>query len=207
MKFSYSNDKLEVGVDEAGRGCLFGRVYSAAVIWNPELIECFDGIQDKINQIRDSKKISKRKRKELKEFIEKYAIDYQVSYIENDEIDKINILNSAIKSMHKALDKLNVIPELILVDGNRFKPYYYDNKEIEHKCIIKGDDNYISIAAASILAKEYRDEYIENLCKENEDLMKYNLLNNMGYGTQGHRDAIKEYGITKYHRKTFKGCY
>ena len=207
MHLYHSIDKLEVGVDEAGRGCLFGRVYSAVVIWNPELNECFNDIQDKINEIKDSKKLSKKKRKQLKEFIEKYAIDYQVSYIENDEIDKINILNSAIKSMHKALNKLNVVPELILVDGNRFKPYYYNNKEIEHKCIIKGDDNYISIAAASILAKEYRDEYIEDLCKENEDLMKYNLLNNMGYGTQGHRDAIKEYGITDYHRKTFKGCY
>jgi len=182
-------------------------VYSAAIIWNPELNECFNGIQDKINEIRDSKKLSKKKRKELKEFIEKYVIDYEVSYIGNNEIDKINILNSAIKSIHKALDKLNVLPELILVDGNRFNPYYYNNEEIEHKCIIKGDDNYISIAVASILAKEYRDEYIENLCKENEDLMKYNLLNNMGYGTQGHRDAIKEYGITIYHRKTFKGCY
>ena len=209
MKNFHIKDKIEVGIDEAGRGSLFGRVYSAAVIWNPYIEDCFDNISDKINMIKDSKKLNKEKRNMLRKFIEHYAIDYSVSYIENDEIDKINILNSAIKSMHLSLNKLSITPELILVDGNQFKPYINNDtqKYIEHLCVIKGDSKYISIAAASILAKVYHDEHIDNLCKSNKDLIKYDLLNNMGYGTKKHRDAIKQYGITEYHRKSFKGCF
>jgi ribonuclease HII len=202
--------KIEAGTDEAGRGSLIGRVYAAAIIWNPDLLENFENdkeIEEKINNIKDSKKLSKIKRKELKEFIEEYAIDYGVGYVENDEVDKVNILNASLIAMHKALDNLIVIPDTILVDGNYFKEYYIKGKKIDSECIIKGDDTYISIAAASILAKVYHDEYIKDLCKDNEDLVKYDLLNNMGYGTQKHRDAIKEYGVTKYHRKSFRGCH
>ena len=201
--------KIEVGIDEAGRGSLIGNVYAGAVIWNPNLLDNYDNdinIKNKLELIKDSKKLSKIKRKELREFIEEYAIDYAVAYVDNNEIDKINILNAALLSMHKALDKLNVEPDTILVDGNYFKEYYINGKKVDYECVIKGDNTYISIAAASILAKVYHDEHIEELCKDNEDLMKYDLLNNMGYGTKKHLEAIKEYGITEYHRKSFKCC-
>ena len=202
--------KIEAGIDEVARGCLFGRVYAGVVIWNPNLLENFDDdkeIEEKINLIKDSKKLSKIKRKELRHFIEEYAIDYAVAYVENDEIDKINILNATLLAMHKALEKLTITPDTLLVDGNCFKEYYRDGRKLDYECIIQGDATYKSIAAASILAKVYHDEYIEELCKENEYLMKYDLLNNMGYGTQKHRDTIKQYGVTEYHRKSFKGCH
>lgn len=200
---------IEVGVDEAGRGSLIGNVYAGAVIWNPDLLENYDNdidIKNKLELIKDSKKLSKIKRKELREFIEEYAIDYAVAYVDNSEIDKINILNAALLAMHKALDKLTVEPDTILVDGNYFKEYYINGKKVDYECVIKGDNTYMSIAAGSILAKVYHDEHIEELCKDNEDLMKYDLLNNMGYGTKKHLEAIKEYGITEYHRKSFKCC-
>ena len=199
MKKYYSN-KLEVGIDEVARGCLAGPVFTAAVIW-PKDLECeFE------NEIKDSKKLSRNKRNLLRDYIECNAIDFSIGYKDNNVIDKYNILNATHMAMHVALDNLNIVPELILVDGNSFKPYYHNNDIIEHTCIIDGDNSYLPIACASILAKEYHDEYIKNLIEKEVDLNKYDWLNNMCYGTKKHIDAIKEYGISKYHRKTFGIC-
>lgn len=198
-----NKELLEVGIDEVARGCLAGPVCSAVVIWPKEIEEEYKYLED---QIKDSKKISRKKRKELREFIEFYAIDFSVAFISNTEIDRYNILNATYMAMHKALDNLNVIPEYLLVDGITFTPYYKDGELMEHTCIKGGDNKYISIASASILAKEYHDEYILNLCNENPFLKKYDWENNMCYGTQKHIDAIKENGITEYHRKTFGIC-
>lgn len=203
LKLYQNKDKIEAGIDEAGRGSLIGRVYTAVVVWNNELEE---DILTKISEIKDSKKLSKKKRTELRHFIEENALDYSVSYKENYEIDKDNILNATLLSMHKSLDNLNIVPDKILVDGNYFKEYYSSNKKIDYECVIKGDDTYVSIASASILAKVYHDEHIEDLCKNNPDLIKYDLLNNMGYGTKKHLEAIKDYGISEFHRKSFKCC-
>ena len=158
------------------------------------------------DEIKDSKKLSRKKRNKLRHFIEENAIDFSVSFINNKIIDDINIFNATQLCMHKALDNLNTIPELILVDGNKFNPYYYNNNLIENICIIKGDNYYKSIAAASILAKCYRDEYIEKLCSENTNLNNYDLLNNKGYGTQKHLDGLRKYGLLDIHRKTFGIC-
>jgi len=196
----YYSDKLEVGIDEVARGCLAGPVFTAAVIW-PKDLDC--EIQ---KQIKDSKKLSRKKRHMLREYIEYNAIDFAVSYKDNTIIDNYNILNATHMSMHDTLDKLNVVPELILVDGNSFKPYYHNNDIIDHTCIIEGDNKYLPIACASILAKEYHDDYIKDLVNDDEQLKKYDWENNMCYGTKKHIDAIKEYGITKYHRKTFGIC-
>jgi ribonuclease HII len=196
----YYSDKLEVGIDEVARGCLAGPVFSAAVIW-PKDLNC--EIQ---NQIKDSKKLSRKKRKLLREYIEANAIDFSVASKDNTIIDEYNILNATHMAMHETLKNLNVVPEFILVDGNSFKPYYYENDLIEHVCVVEGDNKYLSIACASILAKEYHDEYIENLLENDSDLKKYDWENNMCYGTKKHMDAINKYGITKYHRKTFGIC-
>lgn len=203
LKLYQNKDKIEAGIDEAGRGSLIGRVYTAVVILNNDLD---DELLEKMNEIRDSKKLSKKKRNELRYFIEENALDYSVSYKENYEIDKDNILNATLSSMHNSLDNLNIIPDKILVDGNNFKEYYVNDTKIDYECIVKGDDTYMSIASASILAKVYHDEHIEELCKDNEDLIKYDLLNNMGYGTKKHLQAITDYGISEFHRKSFKCC-
>ena len=196
----YYSDKLEVGIDEVARGCLAGPVFSAAVIW-PKDLNC-----EIEKQIKDSKKISKKKRKILRDYIEYNAIDFSVAQIDNTIIDKYNILNATHMAMHETLNKLNVAPELILVDGNSFKPYYYKDELIDHVCVIEGDNNYLSIACASILAKVYHDEYIESLLEKDIELKKYGWETNMCYGTKIHLDAIKEYGLSKYHRKTFGIC-
>ena len=184
----YYSDKLEVGIDEVARGCLAGPVFVAAVIW-PKDLEC--EIQ---NEIKDSKKLSRKKRKYLRE------------YKDNNYIDKFNILNSTHKAMHEALNNLNITLELILVDGNSFKPYYQNNELIENVCIIEGDNKYLPIACASILAKEYHDEYIKNLVSNDSSLEVYDWENNMCYGTKKHIEAISNHGLTKYHRKTFGIC-
>lgn len=188
LKFNYSNNMLECGTDEAGRGCLCGPVTAAAVIL-PE------GFENSI--LNDSKQLSEKKRYQLRPYIEEHALAFSVAHVFPDKIDEINILNASILAMHKAIEKLKTTPEFIIVDGNRFKPLL----NIPHQTIIKGDSKYLSIAAASILAKTYRDDYMEAL---DASFPMYNWKKNKGYPTKEHRNAIKKYGITEYHRKTFR---
>ena len=202
LEYYHNEDDVEAGIDEAGRGCLVGRVYAAAVIW-PKYIE--DDVD--LSIIKDSKKLSKKKRTEAIKLIENYAIDYCVAWEDEKKIDEINILQATYSAMHKALDGLQIIPEHIIIDGPHFKPYI--NKEVDfvpHKCINKGDNKYISIAAASILAKEYRDKYIVELYESDPKFKPYDWGNNKSYGTKKHLAAIQKYGITKYHRKSFGIC-
>lgn len=180
-------EKIEAGCDEAGRGCLAGPVYAAAVILPPDFSHPL---------LNDSKKLSATQREGLRTEIEKKAVAWSVASVCNDEIDKINILWASIKAMHLALLGLKVRPELILVDGNRFKPF----ENIPHQCIVKGDALYSSIAAASILAKTYRDDHMMELHNRHPH---YGWDKNKGYPTQEHRSAIAEHGITTYHRKSF----
>ena len=202
MEQYYQKDKLELGIDEAGRGCLFGPVSIAGVVWiNEEL--------DPSIEIKDSKKLCLKKRLLAYDYILNNSIANTSLLIHHEEIDKDNILKSTLKGMHKCVDnitdQLNI--DTILVDGNQFNFYMDKNGEcINHKCVIKGDDTYKSIASASILAKVNRDNYINNLCEEYPELKKYDIHNNKGYGTKKHLNAIKEYGITKWHRKTFGIC-
>ena len=184
---------IEAGCDEAGRGCLAGSVYAAAVIL-PE------GYQNEL--LNDSKQLSEKKRYQLREIIERDAVAWAVGIVTPDEIDKINILNASILAMHRALDQLKVRPEAIIVDGNRFKPYQnpVDGKQLPHTTIVKGDGKYLAIAAASILAKTYRDDYMNQLA---EEYPQYDWLSNKGYPTKKHREAIKQFGITPYHRKSY----
>jgi ribonuclease HII len=192
---------LECGIDEAGRGCLVGRVYTASVILP-------DTFPDEIYlQIKDSKKLSIKKRDILRKYIETHAISYSVDYADIDEITNDNILHATIKSMHRAISKLSVKPEYIAVDGNYWKPYIESNNElIPHMLVTGGDNKYRNIAAASILAKTHHDQYINELVDNNPELEKYGLRKNMSYGTKIHLDAIKTYGISQYHRKTFGIC-
>lgn len=188
MNSQFLIDKTEAGCDEAGRGCLSGPVFAAAVIINQR----FDN-----EMVNDSKQISEKNRIILKEYIEENALAWSVAYIEPVKIDEINILNASILAMHLALDGLKIAPEHIVVDGNRFKPYH----NIPHQCIIKGDAKFRNIAAASILAKTYRDEY---MLKLHNDFPVYNWKKNKGYPTKEHRDAIRQYGSCVHHRKSFK---
>ena len=183
----YYEGKVEAGCDEAGRGCLAGSVYAAAVILPS------DYQNDLLN---DSKQLTEKKRYQLREIIQRDAVAWAVGIVSPDEIDKINILNASILAMHRALDQLKVRPEAIIVDGNKFKPY----QNLPHTTIVKGDGKYLSIAAASILAKTYRDDYMNELAKE---YPQYDWLSNKGYPTKKHRDAIRQYGITPYHRKSY----
>ncbi len=193
----YYEGKIEAGCDEAGRGCLAGSVYAAAVIFPPDYQN---------EELNDSKQLTDKRRKQLREIIERDAVAWAVGIVTPDEIDRINILNASILAMHRALDQLKVRPEAIIVDGNRFKPYYQPiaNSQqpiaIPYTTIVKGDGKYLSIAAASILAKTYRDDYMDALAK---DYPQYDWLSNKGYPTKKHREAIRQYGITPYHRKTF----
>ncbi len=184
----YNKLVMECGTDEAGRGCLAGPVTAAAVILP---------LRFRNKLLNDSKKVNKSTRNILKKVIEKKALGFSVSFIDNYKVDEINILNASILAMHYSIDSLKVQPGHILVDGNRFKPY----KDIPHLCVIKGDGKYLNIAAASILAKTYRDAYMEKL---HEEYPMYNWKQNKGYPTLEHREAIEKYGITKYHRKSFK---
>ena len=191
----YYEGKIEAGCDEAGRGCLAGSVYAAAVIF-PE-----DYQNDELN---DSKQLTARRRQQLRDIIQRDAVAWAVGVVSPEEIDRINILNASILAMHRALDQLQVRPEAIIVDGNRFKPYRTMVEgtavSIPHTTIVKGDGKYLSIAAASILAKTYRDDYMDELAKQ---YPQYDWLSNKGYPTKKHREAIRQYGITPYHRKTF----
>ncbi|MDO5968445.1 ribonuclease HII [Flavivirga aquimarina] len=185
---SHSNYSLECGTDEAGRGCLAGPVTAAAVI----LPKNFEN-----SILNDSKQLSEKKRETLKPIIEAQALAFGVAHIFQGEIDRINILNASILAMHKSIDLLVKKPQFIIVDGNKFKPY----NNVPFETIIKGDGKYLSIAAASVLAKTYRDIYMNTI---HEEYPMYNWKQNKGYPTKEHRAAIKKYGITKYHRKSFK---
>lgn len=188
MELSFQNKLLEAGCDEAGRGCLSGPVVAAAVIFPHDF---------KSNTINDSKQLSKKKRDELRSEIENNAIAWSVAFVYPKRIDEINILNASIEAMHIAISKLSIKPEFLAIDGNKFKPYL----NIPHECCIKGDAKFINIAAASILAKTYRDEYMEKI---HDEFPVYEWNKNKGYPTKFHREAIIENGITEYHRKSFK---
>ena len=187
LKSAYYTDKVEAGCDEAGRGCLAGSVYAAAVILPPNYEN---------ELLNDSKQLSERKRYLLRSIIENDAVAWAVGVVTAEEIDKINILNASILAMHRALDALKVQPEAIIVDGNRFKPY----NDVPYTTIVKGDGKYLSLAAASILAKTYRDDYMKTIA---EEYPQYDWKSNKGYPTNKHRAAIKKYGISPYHRKSF----
>ncbi|MCX8019684.1 MAG: ribonuclease HII [Chitinophagaceae bacterium] len=177
----------EAGCDEAGRGCLAGPVVAAAVILPPDFFH---------PQLNDSKKLSARVREELKEYILKHALAWSVASVDVKEIERINILRASMKAMHKALEQLSPLPEFILVDGNRFTPF----KKIPHCCIVKGDATYMSVAAAGILAKTWRDEYMQKL---HIQFPRYGWNENKGYATEQHRQAILQNGLTPHHRKSF----
>lgn len=188
LKSYLHKDRIEAGCDEAGRGCLAGPVVAAAVILPSNW---------KNKDLNDSKKLTEKKRNILRSIIEKEAIAYSVSFIDHQEIDKINILNASFKAMHIAIGNLNIKPQHLLIDGNRFNPY----TNIQHTCIVKGDSKYASIAAASILAKTYRDEY---MLKLHDNFPSYDWNSNKGYPTKKHRNAIELHGMTPYHRQSFK---
>lgn len=183
----YYEGKVEAGCDEAGRGCLAGSVYAAAVILPV-------GYQNEL--LNDSKQLTEKRRYELREIIQRDAVAWAVGIVTPEEIDKINILNASILAMHRALDQLQVRPEAVIVDGNRFKKY----KDLPHTTIVKGDGKYLSIAAASILAKTYRDDYMNQLA---EEYPQYDWRSNKGYPTKKHREAIRQYGTTPYHRMSY----
>ncbi len=188
LKSSLTNNLIEAGCDEVGRGCLAGPVVAAAVILP----------NDYRNSIlTDSKLLSRKQREVLKMELEKEAIDFQIAEVSNEEIDRINILRASFLAMHKAIDRLKVKPELLLVDGNRFIPY----PNIQHKCIVKGDGKFMSIAAASVLAKTFRDELMSIYAL---DFPMYGWESNVGYPTRHHRDAIGKYGPTALHRLSFQ---
>jgi ribonuclease HII len=188
LQLQFSHFSIESGTDEAGRGCLAGPVTAAAVI----LPESFE---NKI--LNDSKQLTEKAREQLRPIIEEQAISFAVTHLEPVVIDEINILNASIKAMQDSILKLNPKPEYIIVDGNRFKPVL----DIPHSCIVKGDAKFMSIAAASVLAKTYRDEYMNKI---HEEFPMYNWKQNKGYPTQEHREAIRKYGVTKYHRMSFR---
>jgi ribonuclease HII len=201
----YHKGKIEAGCDEAGRGCLAGSVYAAAVILPSDYYN---------EELNDSKQLTERKRYMLREQIERDAVAWAVGVVTPQEIDRINILHASFLAMHRALDQLSVRPEALIIDGNKFDPYYpnvdhsdidnipllYSTLPLPHATIIKGDGKYLSIAAASILAKTYRDDYMNLLA---EEYPQYDWLSNKGYPTKKHREALKEYGPTPYHRMTF----
>lgn len=187
LELRYDKSRIEAGCDEAGRGCLAGPVFAAAVILP-------DNFSNEL--LNDSKQLTEKQRNYLRPIIEKEALAWAVGSLDNHEIDEINILNASFAAMHRALDRLKIRPGHIIIDGNRFKKY----REVDHLCIVKGDGKYMSIAAASVLAKTHRDEYMEKL---HEQFPVYNWKQNKGYPTQEHRNKIKEFGITDFHRKSF----
>ena len=189
----YYEGKIEAGCDEAGRGCLAGSVFAAAVILP-------DGYQNEL--LNDSKQLTEKRRYQLRGMIERDAVAWAVGIVTPEEIDKINILNASILAMHRALDQLKVRPEVIIVDGNRFKPYKdpSSSQSLPHTTIVKGDGKYLAIAAASILAKTYRDDYMNQLA---EEYPQYDWRSNKGYPTKKHREAIRQYGTTPYHRMSY----
>ncbi len=188
LKPCFSDDLLEAGCDEVGRGCLAGPVVAAAVILPRDFSHSL---------LNDSKQLTKAQRESLKEEIEAVAIDYAVAEVSNQKIDEINILNASFLAMHQAIEKLKQRPELLLIDGNRFKPYPF----VPHNCIVKGDSKFYSIAAASVLAKTYRDNLMVRLSRQHP---VYGWEKNVGYPTLAHKKAIQQYGLTGWHRRTFR---
>src|SRR5690606_102991 len=185
---TFQREFIEAGCDEAGRGCLAGPVFAAAVIFPPD----YDN-----TLLNDSKQLSEKKRMALRPIIEREALAFAVASVSAEEIERINILNASYLAMHRALDQLKTKPAYIIVDGNRFRSY----RAIPHQCIVKGDGKYLSIAAASILAKTYRDEYMDKLA---QDFPHYDWLSNKGYPTIRHRNAVLNFGLSPHHRKTFR---
>ena len=190
LKINYQTQRIEAGCDEAGRGCLAGPVFAAAVILPPYFFH---------PALNDSKQVAEELRYELRSFIQTHAIAYSVAQVDHEEIDRINILKASFKAMHLAIDTLKTKPRFLLIDGNRFTKY----KRTPHECIIKGDATYASIAAASILAKTYRDDFMKNL---HVQFPHYKWITNKGYGTEEHRKAIGTHGLSPYHRRTFQCC-
>ncbi len=190
MQAFFQEQYPEAGCDEAGRGCLAGPVFAAAVVFP---IDYFN------SGINDSKQLSEKKRLSLRQEIERDAVSFCVSQCSNEEIDRMNILNASILAMHRSLNGLSVIPKFIIIDGNKFKPY----NNIPYQTIVKGDSLYLSIAAASILAKTYRDEFMEKI---HEDYPMYNWKKNKGYPTKDHREAIVKFGVSPFHRLTYEPC-
>jgi ribonuclease HII len=187
LRLRFQKELTEAGCDEAGRGCLAGPVFAAAVILPPKFYHPL---------LNDSKQVAEKDRYKLRKVIEKKAVAFAVGVVDNNEIDLINILNASFKAMHLALEQLEQEPQLLLIDGNRFNAY----RNIRHECIIQGDEKFSAIAAASILAKTYRDDYMKELHSE---FSYYGWYNNKGYGTREHCKAIEEFGLCKYHRRTF----
>lgn len=187
LQLSLYPDLIEAGCDEAGRGCLAGPVFAAAVILPPDFV---------CDELNDSKQLSEKKRYQIRPYIEANALAWAVGVVDNREIDEINILNASFLAMHRAVAKLNIDPQHLLIDGNRFRQY----EKIPHTCIVKGDGKLMPIAAASVLAKTYRDDYMMTIHAE---CPQYNWDHNKGYPTKKHRSAITEYGVTRYHRLTF----
>ena len=188
LEVYYTSDKVEAGLDEVGRGCLAGPVVAAAVILPKNYSN---------DILNDSKQLTEKKRALVEKHILEHAIAYQIKEVSHTKIDEINILNASFLAMHLAVDDLSVEPELLLVDGNRFTKY----KEVDHICVVKGDSKYMSIAAASVLAKNYRDRLMVDLGKE---FPEYDWAKNVGYPTKKHREAIKEFGVTPHHRMSFR---
>lgn len=188
LVLKYQEKLLEVGTDEAGRGCLSGPVVAAAVILPDDFSHPL---------LNDSKQLTEKQRLELRPYIEQEALASSVAYVYQEKIDEINILQASLLAMHQSIDSLSIEPEFIIVDGNKFNPY----KDIPYKTIVKGDAKYMSIAAASVLAKTYRDDYMEKI---HNDFPHYFWKKNKGYPTKQHRDAIREFGITIHHRKSFR---
>ena len=202
LKSCYIEGVVEAGCDEAGRGPLAGSVFAAAVVWSKEVVE--NPVNEEwLELLDDSKKLTDKQRAYLRPLIEKYATAWAVVEVSAEEIDQINILKASITGMQSALDKLTIRPQHILVDGNKWRPYIPEGQvmEIPARTVVKGDGKYLSIAAASVLAKTYRDEYMLRL---HEQYPQYHWDTNMGYPTKAHYEAIRQYGITPYHRKTFR---
>ena len=202
LKINCIEGVVEAGCDEAGRGPLAGSVFAAAVVLDPSLVEN-DAHREWLDMLNDSKQLTEKERQYLRPRIEQYAKAWAVVEVTAEEIDKINILNASILGMQRALDKLHVRPQHIIVDGNKWKPYIPEGEvlEISARTVVKGDGKYLSIAAASVLAKTYRDEYMLRL---HEEYPQYHWNTNMGYPTKAHYEAIRKYGITPYHRRSFK---
>jgi ribonuclease HII len=202
LKSCYIEGVVEAGCDEAGRGPLAGSVFAAAVILDPKMVDKKEN-RDWLAMLNDSKQLSEKQRQYLRPLIEQYATAWAVVEVTAEEIDRINILNASIVGMQRALDQLPITPQHIIVDGNKWKPYIPEGQvmQIPAQTVVKGDGKYLSIAAASVLAKTYRDEYMRQL---HELYPQYHWDSNMGYPTKAHYEAIRQYGITPYHRQTFK---